>query len=146
MPERNSITRNLGKMDIDVTSLEWEHITKLFNGPLMFKNSAHPNDIQQGMLGDCYLLSSLSSIAEYPSLAERIVEYEDNQSGLYGIWLCLDGEWQLITVDGWLVVRSADKRVAFSYSNDEELWVSIIEKAYAKAYGNFQHINGGRTY
>lgn len=65
---------------------------------------------------------------------------------MYGIWLCIDGEWQLIIVDGWLVVRSADKRVAFSSSDQEELWVSIIEKAYAKAFGSFQNINGGRTY
>lgn len=92
----------------------------------MFKNSADPSDIQQGLLGDCYLLSSLSSIAEYPSLTERMVEYEDNQAGLYAVWLCIDGDWQLITVDGWLVVRSVDKRIAFSYSPNEELWVSII--------------------
>jgi calpain-15 len=112
----------------------------------MFKNSADPNDIHQGQLGDCYFLSSLASLAEYPLLAERLVEYEDNKNGFYGVWLCVDGEWKLITLDGWVIVTpNTPPRVAFSYSDDEELWVVLLEKAYAKAYGDYQHIAGGTT-
>lgn len=109
----------------------------------MFKDNADPSDIRQGALGDCYFLSALACIAEYPCLAERLVEYEDNKNGYYGVWLCINGVWDLVALDGWMVVWKGRKDLAFSSSVNEELWVTMLEKAYAKVYGSFQHIASG---
>lgn len=38
---------------------------------------------------------------------------------------------------------SKDGTPAFSRANGPELWVLLLEKAYAKVYGSFENIEGG---
>ena len=58
----------------------------------MFEGKIEPNDIKQGGLGDCYLLSSLSALAEYENLISRLFESKTyNDAGCYCVWLCHDG-------------------------------------------------------
>lgn len=60
----------------------------------VFQESVKPTDIMQGDLGDCYLLSALSSMAEKPGLIERLFETKEvSLLGIYSVWLCHDGEW-----------------------------------------------------
>lgn len=55
-------------------------------------DNIEPNDIKQGLLGDCYFLCSLSSLAERPHLVKRLFETKTYQpSGLYSVWLNIDG-------------------------------------------------------
>jgi len=43
-----------------------------------------PRDIVQGYIGDCYLVSSLSALADLPGRVERIVKmHEINEEGIY---------------------------------------------------------------
>lgn len=49
----------------------------------------------------------------------------------------MDGTWKLIELDGYIPVHPEGTRPAFSHGEDEELWVMLLEKAYAKAYGNY---------
>lgn len=53
------------------------------------------------------------------------------------MWLCIDGIWKLIEVDGFVPVKPSGTSLVFSRcrEGDEELWVILLEKAYAKAYG-----------
>jgi hypothetical protein len=53
---------------------------------------------------------------------------------------------QLVTVDDRLPVSTKTGKPVFGSCRDEnEFWVSIIEKAYAKLYGSYQAIYGGRV-
>lgn len=93
----------------------------------MFHGEIEPNDIKQEQLGDCYLLSSLASLAEYRNLIERLFEYFDMDNGYFLVWLCIDGTWRLVELDGYLPVWPHNLTTpAFSHSTDEEIWVSII--------------------
>lgn len=38
----------------------------------LFEGEIEPNDIKQGHLGDCYFLTSLSSLAEWPDRIRRL--------------------------------------------------------------------------
>jgi calpain-15 len=82
-------------------------------------------DIKQGKLGDCYFLSSLTSISEYPFIIKRIFETtEVSTYGIYGVWLFIDGLWKNIVVDE--VFPCHNKKPVFSRNNSNELWVMIL--------------------
>jgi calpain-15 len=38
----------------------------------LFKNGIDPNDIKQGMLGDCYFVAALATLAEWPDRVKKI--------------------------------------------------------------------------
>ena len=45
-----------------------------------------PGDIEQGYCGDCYFLSCLSSLAEFPDrVRELFVTKDTNDSGIYAV-------------------------------------------------------------
>jgi hypothetical protein len=55
------------------------------------------------------------------------------------------GQWITVYFDDRLPV-SADGRILFARSSDKnEFWVSLLEKAYAKLYGNYEGLEGGHT-
>ena len=58
----------------------------------IFVDGAHPNDIEQGELGDCYFLATLSAIAEVPvRVYDRFLTREKNQAGIYLVTLFVNG-------------------------------------------------------
>jgi hypothetical protein len=83
------------------------------------------NDINQGYLGDCYLLSSLAEVAEQdPSLIESMIT--NNGDNTYGVRFFIDGTAEYVTVNDDL----ADGGTEFNSATD--IWASLIEKAYAQ--------------
>lgn len=60
----------------------------------IFEGKIEPFDIKQGRLGDCYFLSALISISEYPFIVKRLFETTEVSSYCYyGVWLFIDGVW-----------------------------------------------------
>jgi len=60
--------------------------------------------------------------------------------------LCCDGAWKQIIIDDYLPFISNESAPAFGKcKNINELWVSLLEKAYAKYFGAYWKIEGGVT-
>ena len=102
-------------------------------------------DLQQGGIGDCWFLSALAVVAErHDLIAKLFYDTAPNASGCYMIRLFLDGSWQTILVDDQLPCTRSPRRpehaletnLAFSRGQNCQLWVSLLEKAYAKAHGS----------
>jgi calpain-15 len=55
---------------------------------------------------------------------------------LYCVWLCHDGEFVQILLDDYFPCYVNGGPV-FSKSVGNELWVILLEKAYAKCYGTY---------
>jgi hypothetical protein len=83
------------------------------------------NDINQGYLGDCYLLSSLAEVAYLNSgvISSMITQ---NGNNTYGVRFYIDGVADYVTVNSAL----ADSGNIFNYGTD--IWASLVEKAYAQ--------------
>ena len=94
-----------------------------------------PSDISQGVLGNCWFLSSLSVLAEREDLLRKvIVTREFCEHGFYQLRQCIDGNWTTIIVDDTLHCDQYG-RLVYSKSKRNQLRVTLIEKAAAKIYG-----------
>lgn len=111
-------------------------------------------DLLQGGIGDCWFLSALAVVAERHDLLSKLfVDTARNIADCFGVRLFLDGRWRTILVDGQLPCTDHPTRkqhvretnLAFSRTCKNQLWVSVLEKAYAKAYGSYAAISGGEV-
>ena len=88
-------------------------------------------------------MCALASLAEMPYLVERLfITQKYSEEGLYRVKLCKNGDWVEITIDDYFPCTEKGGPI-FSRSNGNELWVLLLEKAYAKIHGNYFCLRGG---
>ncbi len=88
------------------------------------------DDIEQGQLGDCYLLSSLASVAKTNPriIRQRIADLGD---GTYAVQFTGGSSDTYVRVDGDLPTTSWGGLAYAQLGRQDSLWVAIVEKAYA---------------
>jgi len=92
-------SKNLARMaDIDRFCNEWKRARDFSsakiagNEPELFKGGIDPCDIKQGMLGDCYFVAALATLAEWPDRVKKIYASDKaNQQGIFGVNMFIDG-------------------------------------------------------
>ena len=90
-----------------------------------------------------YFLSAVSILAQRPPLIERLfVTKEWNKEGIYRLKICKDGEWIDVTIDDYFPCEVYGSPIFASFHSGE-LWVMLLEKAYAKIHGSYYLIKGG---
>ena len=118
--------------------------SECYDSPRVFDDDIHPNDINQGELGDCYFLSVLSSLAEFPDNVRALIDTQEiNEAGIYLLKFFVNGIPTPVIVDDYFPVKPNSTQMCFSYSKEEELWVSLLEKGWAKLHGSFARVEGG---
>ena len=107
----------------------------------------NPEDMNQGRLGDCYLLAACGAISQYPHRLERVFisGKHYNPKGLYAIAVCINGIWEEIILDDFFPVFDTNNRPAFSCSKNNSLWMMLLEKAWAKIHSGYLNISCGFT-
>lgn len=93
--------------------------------PLYATSGPTMSDVNQGYLGDCYLLAVLAEVADHnASSIESMIT--NNGNGTYGVRFYVDGVARYVTVNSQL----PDAGTIFNSGSD--MWASLIEKAYAQ--------------
>jgi hypothetical protein len=109
--------------------------------PLFGPSGPSPSDVNQGNLGDCFLLSSLAEVAKkHPDMISSM--FTDNGNNTYGVRFYVDGKADYVTVNNELV----DDGVA---NTGKDIWASLAEKAFTQLQtggdtGNFT--NDGNSF
>jgi hypothetical protein len=112
--------------------------------PCLFVGRIEPNDIDQGQLGNCYFLCALACISEFEHIVKGCFEVPQNAAlGIYRMRICKNGWWQVVVMDDLLPTNRDVPVYAKNREEPNELWVSMIEKAYAKLHGSYAAIRAG---
>jgi len=145
-PERSSLYDPNIDNEVDVqmfNSFKWKRANEIFNPVAVFTGGVDPNDINQGQLGDCYYLAALSSLAEFEDRVKALfITKEINPAGIYLVKIYINGTETLVVVDDHLPVKQ-NGSPCFASARDGEIWVSILEKAWAKLHGTYARTEGG---
>lgn len=67
-----------------------------------------------------------------------------NEWGIYCVHLVKNGVKQQICVDDYIVCKNSEP--VFTRAHGNELWVLIVEKAWAKIHGSFDRIIAGQAH
>ncbi|ETW03497.1 hypothetical protein, variant 1 [Aphanomyces invadans] len=116
----------------------------------LFTKSANSGDVIQGNLGDCWFLGAISVLATRMELLTQAFWRED-QYKKHGMFVCRfmkDFTWHYVVLDDRIPVfgytnNRAGKPFFARCSDPNELWVPLIEKAYAKLHGCYEALIGG---
>lgn len=109
----------------------------------LFEDGISPTDIQQGSLGNCWFLCALSALAEFSPLVQKIfVNPVCNKEGAYGLRICVAGEWKTFILDDMIPCYPSQGPL-FSCNSGNELWVLLVEKAYARINHSYHGLRSG---
>ena len=110
----------------------------------LFSKKIEMGDVQQGSLGDCYFLSSVANICKFPNSVQRLFKQSTkNEYGYYEIFLFIDGKRQIVIVDDYLPAFKKNKKPCYAQTKEKEIWVMLLEKAWAKVNGGYANIISG---
>mmetsp|Transcript_29289 Transcript_29289/g.85881 ORF Transcript_29289/g.85881 Transcript_29289/m.85881 type:complete len:491 (-) Transcript_29289:376-1848(-) len=142
------------------SELEWRRASEYFTEKLtddekkrrvrvkLFEGGVHPKDVAQGQLGNCWLITAFACMAEHPAIIKKaFVTKRANPWGKYKVSL-FDGrrrEWVTVSVDENIPIVKASGRPLFADPNGRELWVLMLEKAFAKFCGSYTTLKGGHV-
>ena len=132
-------------------------------GPVLFGPSGPvSSDVLEGSIGDCFLIAAVSVLAgvDGGNLIRRLfVPMSSAGDGALkgttaiGVRFFHDNRWTTIVVDSRVPAKAApegsqggSQRPIFGRARDRrEMWMPLLEKAYAKLYGSFSAISGGNV-
>lgn len=128
-------------------SLTWNEV----QGGQLFVDGVSYDDVLQGSIANCYMVGAFSAIAHTdPQAIQNAIT--DNNDGTFTVRFYerqgYSGPMQevKITIDGDLPQTSMGSSQYGKARDKQELWVGLMEKAYAQWKGGYEAIgNGGRA-
>ncbi|XP_066959581.1 calpain-A-like isoform X1 [Macrobrachium rosenbergii] len=127
-------------------SYVWKRPHELVKDAHLFVEGASRFDIQQGELGDCWLLAAISNLTLNPRLFHVVVPRDQSlnnyYAGIFHFRFWQYGKWQDVIIDDMLPTYY-DQLVFMHSKTKNEFWCALLEKAYAKLYGCYEALRGG---
>ena len=104
------------------------------------------DDIVPGDLDDTYFLFAVQNLCKNPGNINKLFLKSGNffnPHGYYELLLFINGKPQIVIVDDYLPVKKGTNDLVFTKSKKNEIWISLLEKAWAKINGGYANIIGG---
>jgi len=127
--------------DTSAEGCDWCSLNEIVPNCTVF-NTVAPGDIHQGGIGDCWLVSAMASIAEYPSCVEGMIKENGGDSYAVSLYSFEDEAFIAVEVDDKVPCQN-NRPMFVQPTQDGEIWPCLIEKAFAKIGGGYKNLKGG---
>jgi len=143
-PKDKIFLYNKTEDDFPKDLISWKRASEIFTTKFaIFEGSINSEDVMQGYLSNCYFLCCLTSLTNCPqAIIQNFRHLKVQDNGYYEICLKIDGVWQIVIVDDYFPMAKETEFVGVKPSGNE-IWVMLLEKAWAKVNGGYNYINFG---
>ena len=147
--EKIPFYKNYNKLikDFKDGQIIWKRINEIFNNKkyTLFSDNITSSSIIQGTIGNCYFLTVLSSLTKYPSLLYQLFNnsLSISKNGHYEINLKIDKKISTIHLDDYFPFNTRKNKPVFCKPYNNEIWVMLLEKAWAKIKGAYFNMDTG---
>ncbi|RNF20122.1 calpain-like cysteine peptidase [Trypanosoma conorhini] len=155
-PEFPPTSSSLDKGKGLLSPLPWrrpsEYLPKELAGHVaLFRMPVTAFSMRRGDLSDSWVMTAMAALAENAEYVKNMFRHPVDRSrtakeagvGAHRVLLNRDGMWKSYLVDNYLPVVGSGPRFAQNGSDPCEMWVPLLEKAYAKRNGGFANICTG---
>jgi len=115
---------------------------------LQLFSGVDPNDLGQGGLGDCWLISAMAAIAEFPDQVMGMFDAKTiSMEGKYAITLYSYEDGMAPTqyvIDDRFPVRGSSFEMVHM-TDEGEIWPCLLEKAFAQYATEYSELDGGMS-
>jgi hypothetical protein len=147
--------------------LGWRCAPGIVEEAMLFDGGTHPDEVNEGVFRDTWLLSAINMLVAAGEFGNGIINSQIKglfvshagpdgeptlltEVGAYCVQLFRNGEWTPMIVDDLFPMRKKDawtnenRGMACAHTREVKgLWLSLIEKAFAKYYGSYAMLEKG---
>ena len=148
---------------------DWRESIRIKSDAVIFDGGTDPDDVRKGFFNDGWFLSAISMLAAAGGVDDGGVDAQianlfvshvgvdgqpqyNSEVGVYAVRLFKNNQWEVITIDDFFPCmddndddKNDDNRGCLVGHSQgmREIWVSLLEKAYAKYYGTYEVLEEG---
>ena len=135
--------------DFKEKNIIWKRAKDIFNNQeyTLFSSDICDNSIIQGSIGNCYFLTIISCLTKFPSIIYQLFNSLNiSSNGYYEIKLRIANKITIITLDDYFPYNIKTNMPLFCKPYKNEIWVMLLEKAWAKINDSYLNIDNGSPY
>ena len=124
--------------------------------PSLFEGGIQAGDVLQGALGDCWFLGAISALATRPEVLKTIFvdassKEQQARCQKYGVYILKFYKWVedddhtdvYVVIDDRIPCNQLGKPLYARSGSEDEMWVMLLEKGYAKLHRNYENLKTG---
>ncbi|PSN42970.1 Calpain-5 [Blattella germanica] len=135
----------------NVEDVRWKRPTEISQTPCLCAERVASSSVTAGRMSSNWIVSALSVLAAVGELYRKVIpdyrkqEWNTEDSAYAGIFhfrFWRFGQWTDVVVDDFL--PTSNNELVFTHSSlENEFWVPLVEKAYAKLHGSYEALEDG---